>query len=114
MGQDIHDRTTCNVFGYDYAEIQALKKLVKSGDATLEQIAEFRDYTQFKRLPCKTVGFGVLYGQTAEGLQKSLQSEGVFWTIEQCEDLIVNKFFGVYPELRPCSNGITGLPNGMP
>lgn len=100
LGQDIHDRTTCNVFGYDYDEIQTLKKLVKSGNATPEQVAEFRDYTQFKRLPCKTVGFGVLYGQTAEGLQKSLASEGVFWTQAQCEDFIVNKFFSVYPELK--------------
>ena len=56
--------------------------------------------SQFKRLPCKTVGFGVLYGQTAEGLQKSLASEGVFWTQAQCEDFIVNKFFSVYPELK--------------
>ena len=100
LGQDIHDRTTCNVFGYDYDEIQTLKKLVKSGLATPEQVQEFKDYSQFKRLPCKTVGFGVLYGQTAEGLQTSLASEGVFWTLAQCEDFIVNKFFSVYPELK--------------
>ncbi len=99
-GEDIHDRTTCNVFGYDYAEVAALKKLCKSGLATPAQVAEFRDYTQFKRLPCKTVGFGVLYGQTAEGLQKSLASEGVFWTLEQCQYLIDVQFFGVYPNLK--------------
>jgi DNA polymerase-1 len=99
-GQDIHDRTTCNVFGYDYDEIQTLKKLVKSGNATPEQDAKFKDYTKFKRIPCKTVGFGVLYGQTAEGLQKSIAADGVIWTVEQCEDLITNKFFGVYPGLK--------------
>lgn len=100
LGEDMHDRTTCNVFGYEYAEIAALKKLVKSGLATPVQQQELKDYTQFKRLPCKTVGFGVLYGQTAEGLQASLASEGVFWTLEQCEDFIVNKFFEVYPKLK--------------
>ena len=99
-GQDIHDRTTCNVFGYDYNAVQALKKLVKSGLATPTQVAEFGDYTKFKRIPCKTIGFGVLYGQTAEGLQKSIAADGVIWTIEQCVDLVENKFFGVYPGLR--------------
>jgi DNA polymerase-1 len=99
-GQDIHDCTTCNVFGYDYNEIQALKKLVKSGLATPAQDTAFKDYTKFKRIPCKTVGFGVLYGQTAEGLQKSISADGVIWTVEQCRDLIENKFFGVYPGLR--------------
>lgn len=100
LGQDIHDRTTCDVFGYKYDEIAALKKLVKYGDPTDEQRKELKDYSQFKRLPCKTVGFGVLYGQTAEGLQKSLASEGTIWSAQQCEDLITNKFFGVYPGLR--------------
>ena len=100
LGHDVHDRTTCSVFGYEYSEIQALKRLVESKQATPEQVLEFANYKQFKRLPCKTVGFGVLYGQTAEGLQKSLATDGVLWSVEQCEDLITNKFFAVYPGLR--------------
>lgn len=100
LGQDVHDRTTCSVFGCDYSEIMALRKLVESKQANPEQVTEYANYKQFKRLPCKTVGFGVLYGQTAEGLQKSLTTDGVLWSIEQCEDLITNKFFAVYPGLR--------------
>ena len=99
-GQDLHDRTACSVFGLDYEEIQALKKLVANKTATPAQISEFNDFKQFQRLPCKTVGFGVLYGQTADGLQKSLASEGIFWTLERCEDFIAHKFFAVYSRLK--------------
>lgn len=100
LKQDVHDRTTCSVFGYEYSEIMALKELVESKQATPKQVSEYAEYKQFKRLPCKTVGFGVLYGQTAEGLQKSLSTDGVLWSVEQCEDLITNKFFAVYPGLK--------------
>lgn len=99
-GQDMHDRTTCNVFNLNYEDVAALKKLVEDKKATPQQIKEFSEYKQFKRLPCKTVGFGVLYGQTAEGLQSSLASDGVFWSLEQCELFITTKFFEVYPGLR--------------
>jgi DNA polymerase I-like protein with 3'-5' exonuclease and polymerase domains len=99
-GQDLHDRTACSVFGLDYEEIQALKKLVADKVATEAQISEFNDFKQFQRLPCKTVGFGVLYGQTAEGLQASLASEGIFWTLERCEEFITHKFFAVYALLK--------------
>lgn len=98
--EDVHTRTTCNVFGLDYASVMQTAAVVDSGTATPEQSAWYKDFKQQKRLPCKTVGFGVLYGQTAEGLQSGLASEGVHWELEQCEDLITNKFFGVYPELR--------------
>ena len=99
-GEDIHTRTTCNVFNLDYSEVIKLAALVDSGHATPAQVAEYRDFKQFKRLPCKTVGFGVLYGQTPEGLQVTLSNEGVHWTVDACADLANNKFFGVYPRLR--------------
>lgn len=98
--EDIHTRTACNIFGHEYSEVMALQKLVEDGKATKEQAAEFKEFKNFKRLPCKTVGFGVLYGQTAEGLQATLAGDGVIWTIDECEDLITNKFFGVYRKLR--------------
>lgn len=98
--QDIHTRTACNVFNLDYEETMALKKLVESGLGNAEQNERYAYFKQFQRLPCKTVGFGVLYGQTAEGLQTSLASEGIFWTIEQCQDFIDHKFFAVYPFLK--------------
>lgn len=98
--EDVHDRTTCNVFGLDYTSVAKMKAAVKSGKADKALIAKYNHFSQFQRLPCKTVGFGVLYGQTAEGLQKSLATEGVRWELTECQDLIENKFFGVYPGLR--------------
>jgi DNA polymerase I len=99
-GQDIHTRTACIVHGYDYNQVMALAALVDSGKATHAQSEEYKHFKQFKRLPCKTVGFGVLYGQTPEGVQVTLANEGVFLTIEECTDLIENKFFGVYKLLK--------------
>jgi DNA polymerase-1 len=99
-GEDIHSRTTCNVFGLDYGHIAELTRRVETKTASVDEVKEYKHFKQFQRLPCKTVGFGVLYGQTAQGLQSSLATEGVDWTLEECEDLIQNKFFGVYPRLR--------------
>lgn len=102
--EDLHLRTTCNVFHLDYvitaARFVECEKRLKDGTCSPEDAAWYKDLKQFKRLPCKTVGFGVLYGQTAEGLQASLQSEGIFWTLEECTDFIERKFFEVYPYLK--------------
>jgi len=98
-GEDIHTRTTCNVFGLDYPEMAALIKSVDDKTATPDQLSRYAYFKQFQRLPCKTVGFGVLYGQTPEGLQSSLASDGVHWPIERCTKLINVEFFGVYPGL---------------
>lgn len=98
--EDIHDRTTCAVFGLDYNTVATMKAAVKAGKANQEVIAWYKYFTQFQRLPCKTVGFGVLYGQTPEGLQQSLAADGVYWTLVECQDLIDNKFFAVYSGLR--------------
>lgn len=97
--EDIHTRTACNVFGLDYAEIMTLTKLIETGSATPNQINDYKFFKNFQRLPCKTVGFGVLYGQTADGLKDSLAADGVHWTLEQCELFITNDFFAVYPGL---------------
>ena len=98
--EDIHTRTACNVFKLDYAEVMRIAAAVDAKTATPDQIKWYKNFKQEMRLPCKTVGFGVLYGQTPEGLQSSLATEGVFWTIEQCQNLIDVEFFGVYPFLK--------------
>lgn len=98
--EDMHSRTASNVFGLDYDHIAGLTRRVENKTATPEEVKEYKYFKQFQRLPSKTTGFGVLYGQSAQGLQKSLAVEGVNWTLEQCEDMIQNKFFGVYPGLR--------------
>jgi DNA polymerase I len=98
--EDIHIRTACNVFGHDYSTMAALASLVDSKKATPEQEKEYKYFKLNERLPCKTVGFGVLYGQTSKGLSQSLAKDGVEWDEARCADLIDNKFFGVYPGLR--------------
>ena len=99
-GQDLHSRTACIVFDRDYDYIMGLSAKVDNETATPEEVKEWKYFKSFQRLPCKTTGFGVLYGQTAEGLQASLMSEGIDWALDLCEDFIVNKFFGVYKMLK--------------
>ena len=99
-GEDIHTRTTCNVFHLDYNETAHKISLVESKIASPDIISWYTHFKQFQRLPCKTVGFGVLYGQTPEGLQASLAAEGVHWTLEECTLFIESKFFEVYPGLK--------------
>lgn len=98
--QDLHTRTACVVYHLDYEERMALTRLVEAKQATPAQIADYNYFKQFQRLPCKTVGFGVLYGQTPEGLQTGLAADGIFWTIEQCTEFVEKSFFGVYTKLR--------------
>lgn len=98
--EDIHTRTTCNVFGEDYAKVAAIAARCDNGTADPVESEWYKDFKNQKRLACKTVGFGVLYGQTPDGLQRTLAKENVYWTLEQCADLSENKFFAVYPYLR--------------
>jgi DNA polymerase-1 len=99
-GQDLHSRTACIVFNLDYEHITRLTAKVEAKTATLEEEKEYKYFKSFQRLPCKTTGFGVLYGQTGEGLQSSLTAEGIPMTLELCQDFIDNKFFGAYPLLK--------------
>jgi len=109
---DIHDRTACEIFGRDLREITRIKKKVKAGDATTAEEAMYKHFTQFERLPSKTLGFGILYGQTAQGLLDSVmlskdphwtnQERKKFedkWTLSECERLI-GQWYGVYNKIK--------------
>lgn len=98
--EDVHTRTTCNVFGLDYKDVAKIAAVCDADMASPEEVKWYKAFKKEKRLPCKTVGFGVLYGQSEMGLQSSLATEGVYWTEDECKDLIENKFFAVYPGLR--------------
>lgn len=100
-GLDIHDQTACNIFRRSLDEITSIKKKVKSGTASAAEQATYKYFTQFERLPSKTIGFGVLYGQTAQGLLDSIllskdpewsleerQNFEAYWTLDRCEKLI--------------------------
>ena len=109
---DIHDQTACLIFNRSLQEITDIKKRVKSGKATGAEEAIYKYFTQFERLPAKTIGFGVLYGQTAQGLLDSillsmdpawsLEERAKFtayWTLDRCEKLI-EEWYSVYNKIR--------------
>jgi DNA polymerase I len=136
--EDIHDRTACEIFGRDLDEITALKKRILSSQksenrstkgegeanlpckktesrenrATETDIAIYKYFVQFERLPSKTLGFGILYGQTARGLLESIltsidpewsaEERAKFeakWTLEEC-DRLITRWYTVYHRIR--------------
>lgn len=89
-GWDVHVKTACSIFRLEYDYITALAKAVKGGTATPEQQVEYAYFVKFHRLPAKTLGFGVLYGQTARGLQTGIASAGgPWWEETQCGEFIL-------------------------
>ena len=90
--EDIHAKTACGIFGRDYADVMSWD----------QSSAKFKKWKKEERAPSKNLGFGVLYGLTAEGLQRNIltESEGeVDWPIEKCAGFITD-FFKLYPGLR--------------
>lgn len=109
---DIHDQTACEIFGRDLDEITALKQRVNDKTATGTEAATYKYFVQFERLPSKTVGFGILYGQTGQGLQESILTSKdpkwtaeeakrfeEKWTLEECEKIIA-QWYGVYSQIK--------------
>ena len=91
-GLDIHATTACNIFGRNYNDVM-------SWDQSSPQ---FKKWKAEERAPSKNLGFGVLYGLTAPGLQRNIFNESsgrIDWTEEKCQGFI-DKFFTVYPGLR--------------
>lgn len=91
-GEDIHAKTACGVFGRDYYDVM-------SWDQSSDR---FKKWKKEERAPSKNLGFGVLYGLTAEGLQRNIltESEGeIFWETDRCQQFI-GQFFSLYPRLR--------------
>ena len=90
--EDIHAKTACGVFGRDYYDVMSWDK----------KSPEFAKWKKEERAPSKNLGFGVLYGLTAEGLQRNIltESEGqIDWEVARCQGFI-DQFFILYPELR--------------
>jgi len=85
-GEDLHSRTASLIYGVSYDEIIKAKKLAKT-DA---QLTKEQEGYLLMRQNCKTVNFGILYGQGAGGLAREL---GVDYRQAQG---IINRFFGIY------------------
>lgn len=92
LGQDIHWKNTCSIFNRDYDTVMGMDK----------KDPEFERIKREERAPTKNLGFGVLYGLTAPGLQRNIlkESEGTIrWSEEKCQKFI-DQFFSIYPRLR--------------
>lgn len=102
---DIHDRTACAIFHRNLALVTEVKKKVKLGVASEAEEKFYKHFVQFERLPSKNLGFGVLYGETPQGLMIHIQQykdptwtpveRKEFmdaWVLESCEKLVVQWF----------------------
>ena len=77
QGRDIHTETASQIFGIPIEEV-----------------------TSQQRYPTKTMGFGVIYGLTAHGLQNQMQLEGLTdWSESRCAEFI-KWYYSLRPELR--------------
>ena len=132
--EDIHDRTACEIFGRDLQFITSLKRSILSSPKSEvstsqecskssnsksinnEDLAIYKYFLQFERLPAKTLGFGILYGQTGRGLLESIllsadpewspEERARFetkWTLESCE-LLIHQWYSVYYKIREWMN----------
>ena len=92
-GLDIHIKTACALFGLDYEQVQARCAAVKAGSTSENDVAWVKEFWQTKRLPSKTLGFQVLYGCTAQGLQDGIVAAGgPLIPLEDCERYIAGWF----------------------
>ena len=104
-GVDIHTQTAINVFRLSghYERLAMMNKREEAGESIAWTDAERADWKHFKqnyRLPAKTAGFAILYGQTGAGLQSNiLSSGGPLWTVMECETLILD-WFNYYQGIR--------------
>jgi len=103
-------RESTTLVSCDYSQIEMRMAAHMSGDPNIAAVfwggldihkmtaaAIFRvepgEVTKLQRLVCKTLGFAILYGVTAEGLQEQIfAAGGPFWTLAQCEELIKGWF----------------------
>lgn len=100
-GLDIHNKTACSIFRIDEQYITQLAleaDLDEKKIASMDPIrkAEWKKFKNGVRLPCKTLGFGILYGQTPEGLQTGIAAAGgPWWELDKCEKLVAD-WYNVY------------------
>lgn len=95
-GLDVHNKTACAIFQLDESRIEELAAKDRAGTLAPGEAKDWKVFKQTQRLPCKTLGFGILYGQTAEGLQTQIAAAGgPWWELDKCERLI-NDWFEVY------------------
>lgn len=80
--EDLHMMTALAISGLPEAKFKALSK----------------DDQKKWRTRAKRINFGIVYGIGATGIQVTLRKEGVFVTVEECEEML-EKFRRAYPDL---------------
>lgn len=100
LGQDIHIKTACAIFGLVFEVVTKLCELVGLGQATADEAAWLKNFWQTQRLPSKQLGFAVLYGTTPPGLQSQiLQVGGPLISVEDC-GVYIERWFDTYSGIR--------------
>lgn len=99
-GLDVHTMTACAVFGFDYAGIQGKLQGAEHPGADPELVKWAKGWKKQYRLPSKTLGFAILYGVTADGLQTQIAAaNGPWFEVAECQALI-DKWYGAYYGVR--------------
>jgi DNA polymerase-1 len=98
-GKDMHTFTALAAFG------SVLSEDYRQSIETLGKDSPFwEDFKNNWRVVAKTVGFGILYGQEAEGLQQSILSNGgPLKSIEECQRSILD-WYALYHGIRDWSS----------
>jgi len=105
-GEDIHTLTALAAFGVGEPERSRILELSRKSKAeeagekvewTDEERKRWKAFKQEKRLPAKTVTFGILYGQTATGAQANIRAQGGPELSEQQCQRLIDRFFDAYP-----------------
>jgi DNA polymerase-1 len=101
-GTDIHTLTAINCFRLNHQRLMYLCKKAMQEENGIDPLwltgekDEWKVFKATKRLPAKTVGFGILYGQTSQGAQSNILAQGgPFLNIEEVDDIIAG-WFGLY------------------
>ena len=99
-GLDIHNRTACALFKLDIERIDYLAARDDAGTLEGEEAAEWKNFKRTQRAPSKNLGFGILYGLTAQGLQANIMAEGgPKIEVEECQRYI-DEWFRAYPGIK--------------
>ncbi len=98
-GLDIHTHTAIALFNLVAEEIYTLIRGDKAGTLTQVQKEALKEFKQNYRLSSKTLGFAVLYGVSAKGLQiQILDAGGPLLSEEQCQAYI-DRWFYIYAKV---------------
>ncbi len=98
-GLDIHTHTAIALFNLVSEEIYALLAADADGTLTPLQKEALKEFKRSYRLPAKTLGFAVLYGVSARGLQiQILAAGGPLLSEEQCQAYI-DRWFYIYAKV---------------